>query len=550
MAYKHGVYIFEQDTSLTTPIEGTAGLQVIVGTAPINMVKDPYKVANVPQVCYSFAEAVANVGYSDDFKSFTLCQSIDASFRVFNVAPIILINVLDPSKAAHVTAVEPTGYTLVNGQATLGKSVTSYAVTKDTTYQSGKTYYTRSDDTYSAVASPSGTISGTVYEKVVVSAQGAFGVLKDTVVVKNAAGSTTYVEDTDYIVDFDENGSVVVSATSAGAIGATDTVQISFTMLNPAGVTHADIIGGVNASTGALTGLECINKIYPMFGMTPGLLLAPGWSDNENVIAAMEAKCTGINGCFSCECLVDISSDATRASATPATAAVKYSDVKTAKENLGIDSPHTIACWPWGLIGEKVYALSAIVAAQIAYNDASNGDVPCLYPSNKSNGLTGVCLADGTHVLLDQEQANLVNSYGVVTSFNRNGYKTWGNNTAVYPSKTDPKDRWLGVRRMFSWWGNTLILTYFQKVDDMMNYRLIESIIDSENIRGNSFVARGLVAGAWVEFRQDENPITDLLNGTIRFHVFLTPFPPAENIEFYLEFDPNALSVALNGGES
>ena len=103
MAYKHGVYIFEHDTSLTTPIEGTAGLQVIVGTAPVNMTADPYKVANVPQICYSFAEAVAKVGYSDDFARYTLCQSVDASFRVFNVAPIILINVLDPTKAAHIT---------------------------------------------------------------------------------------------------------------------------------------------------------------------------------------------------------------------------------------------------------------------------------------------------------------------------------------------------------------------------------------------------------------------------------------------------------------
>ena len=30
------------------------------------------------------------MGYSDDFKNFTLCQSIDANFRVFNNAPIIL----------------------------------------------------------------------------------------------------------------------------------------------------------------------------------------------------------------------------------------------------------------------------------------------------------------------------------------------------------------------------------------------------------------------------------------------------------------------------
>ena len=40
MPYNHGVYNQEQETSLTTPIQGTAGLQVIFGTAPIHMAAD------------------------------------------------------------------------------------------------------------------------------------------------------------------------------------------------------------------------------------------------------------------------------------------------------------------------------------------------------------------------------------------------------------------------------------------------------------------------------------------------------------------------------
>ena len=551
MPNKHGVYVSEQDTSLTTPIEGTAGLQVIFGTSPVNMTADPYHSANVPKICYSFVEAVQNMGYSDDFRKYTLCQSIDYSFRVFNVAPIICINVLDPNKPAHVTQVAADFYTLTNDKVTLGNRVYSYAATADTTYKPGKFYYTRSGEDYVAVAEPSGTIDGTVYQRVVVSEHGAFGVLLDTIVVKDVTGSVTYEKGVDYIASFDSDGYAVVTRVSAAdSIPDGSTLQIGFTKLNPDGVTAADIIGGVSAATGECTGLECLNMIYPMFGLTPGLLIAPEWSDDPNVIAAMEAKCTGINGCFKCECLVDISSNASRAAASPATAALKYSDVKTAKENCGVDSPHAIACWPWGLVGEKRYAPSAVVAAQTAYLTAENADVPYIYPSNKSNGLTGACLEDGTLVRLDQEQGNLLNSYGVVTFINRNGYKTWGNNTAAYPSTTDPKDRYIAIRRMFTWWSNTLILTYFQRVDDPMNHRLIENIVDSENIRGNGFVARGMVADAHVEFRENENPVTSLLNGTIQFHLFLTPFPPAEDIEFLLEFDPNALTAAVNGGEN
>ena len=39
--YKHGVYTSEVATSLVAPVTGTAGLQVIVGTAPVNMAADP-----------------------------------------------------------------------------------------------------------------------------------------------------------------------------------------------------------------------------------------------------------------------------------------------------------------------------------------------------------------------------------------------------------------------------------------------------------------------------------------------------------------------------
>ena len=74
--YQHGVYNQEQATSLTTPIQSSAALQVIFGTAPIHLADDPAKAANTPKLCYSFAECQAAVGYSDDFENFTLCQSI------------------------------------------------------------------------------------------------------------------------------------------------------------------------------------------------------------------------------------------------------------------------------------------------------------------------------------------------------------------------------------------------------------------------------------------------------------------------------------------
>lgn len=50
MAYQHGVRVQERATSIVAPITGTAGLQVVFGTAPINMADDPYKVTNTPVI--------------------------------------------------------------------------------------------------------------------------------------------------------------------------------------------------------------------------------------------------------------------------------------------------------------------------------------------------------------------------------------------------------------------------------------------------------------------------------------------------------------------
>ena len=61
------------------------------------------------------------MGYSDDFENFTLCQSMDACFRVFNVAPIILVNVLDPNKASHKTENKEEDCTVTDGAVAYGK---------------------------------------------------------------------------------------------------------------------------------------------------------------------------------------------------------------------------------------------------------------------------------------------------------------------------------------------------------------------------------------------------------------------------------------------
>ena len=157
---------------------------------------------------------------------------------------------------------------------------------------------------------------------------------------------------------------------------------------------------------------------------------------------------------------------------------------------------------------------------------------------------TGLCLADGSEVALSLEQANLLNSQGVVTALNfSGGWKSWGNFTACYPSNTDPKDCFICVRRMFDWQYQTFILTYWQKVDRPLTPRLVRTIVDSEIVRLNGLTSRGFLLGGTVKFLESENPLTDLLNGIFRIHSYITPPVPAQEIDDILEYDVNNFKV-------
>ena len=485
MAYNHGVRILENPTSLTAPILGTAAFQVVVGVSPVNLAEDPYKATNVVKLAYSFPEASAAVGYSNNLKDYNLNQSISATFKKFAVAPIALINVLDPKK--HKVEIPKTTCQVDALQATVGIE----------------------------------------------------GILLDTLVVE--AGETRLRADVDYITGFDDDGYAVIILLESGAGAEATALSVSGDKIDPSQVTSKDIIGGYNVSTGEESGLELVRQVYPLFGMTPGIITSPGYSKDPVVASVMAAKCLKINGLFTCECIVDLDS-------TPS-GATKYTDVKTVKEKSGFVSEHMSVVWPKVRIGDEVYYFSALYSALIAYVDASNDDVPSLSASNKAIPVTGLCLDDGadSEVVVDQEQANVVNSYGVSTAVNFNGFRSWGNNSAAYPMTTDPKDRWFCCRRFFSWWGNSFILSYFQKVDDPADFRLIQSICDAENIRGNSYVAQGKCAGARINYNEDENPITDILNGKIQFRQYLAPYTPAEDILNILEFDPTMLEAALGG---
>lgn len=480
MAYKHGVYVSEVPTSIIPPVRTTAGLPFVVGTAPINLA-DVTNV-NKPVLCYTYQEAVETFGYSDDWANYTLCEFIYSHFALFNVSPVVLVNVLDP--ATHKTS--------------------------------------KTDESY--------TFSATVQA---VKLQNK-GVLLNTVVVKSTATEPeTYVLGTDYAIGFDEDGYAVITRLSGGGIGEASGIKVTYDYLDPSLVEADDIIGGVDVVTGNYEGLELLDKVFPMFGLVPGMVLAPGWSHDPEVAAVMTAKASNINAHFKCIALTDV----------PADDITKYTDVSQWKNLNNYVSPRQVVCWPKVKLGDNEFHLSTQIAGIMCKTDAENDDVPYVSPSNK-NLQANSAVAGANEVMLGPEQGAYLNGQGVVTALNFvGGWKAWGNRTGAYPSVTDVKDTFIPIRRMFDWIGNTLVLTFWQKVDYPITKRLVDTIIDSANIWLNGLAAREYILGGRVEFLRDENPTTDLIDGIIRFHVYVTPPAPAREIDFIVEYDPQYLET-------
>lgn len=223
-----------------------------------------------------------------------------------------------------------------------------------------------------------------------------------------------------------------------------------------------------------------------------------------------------------------------------------YADAPAWKKTQNINDKAEILCWPLFGLGDYVFHASVHTAARMTATDSDNGGCPAESPSNKSLQIDRACLADGTTVLLDLNQANYLNSNGIVTALNFiGGYVLWGNETACFPADTDVKNYFIPVSRMFGWVANSLVLSYWSKLDKKMTRRLIDSIVNSVNIWLNGLVNEEKLLGGRVEFLEEENSETALMAGKAVFHIYMTPPSPMKECEFVLEYDADYVSSAL-----
>lgn len=143
-------------------------------------------------LCTDWEDAVKKLGYSDDWKTYTICEVMYSHFKLFQRQPIIFCNVLDPS---------------TNKEAVAGAEVTL----------SGK------------------------------QAKLPFDAILSSLVVKTASSSESpLVKDTDYAAYYSD-GNLIVETIEDGAAKAATKLYISYDKIKTADIDDDDIVKGIEA---------------------------------------------------------------------------------------------------------------------------------------------------------------------------------------------------------------------------------------------------------------------------------------------------------------
>lgn len=344
-------------------------------------------------------------------------------------------------------------------------------------------------------------------------------------VVTTADGATTLVAGTDYTVTPFGVVSVKNRSTSGGYPDAT-VLKVSYSRLDAATVTTAQIVGTVNVTTGARTGAKTVALCFNQFGFNPKILIAPRYSQLTavaNELLAMTTKYRAV-------ALFDApSSTFVPAALTARTGTATLGAFGSTSERAQLLFPWlktTDAASPTGATKSVPY--SAFFAGVISFVDAEYGY--WYSPSNyEIKGVAGTDVqisASFTDATAENQQ---LNAAGIITVFAGFGgaIKTWGNRSAAYPTESVPA-QFLPVRRTADIIEDSIELAMFKYADKPLNYATLDAVRQDVNAFLSTLVGRGAIIDGKCVFLKEDNPVEQLAAGQGVFSYDFMPPPPFE----------------------
>ncbi len=235
----HGVSAGKKKTSISTPVVVDSGIHFAVGAAPVQMAGGK---VNEVIMARNYAEAVQQLGYSDDWKKYGLCEEIYSAFQLYKISPVFMVNVLDPKK--HKTEASKQTMKPEENQILLPLEAIADTI-KITDKEKGKDF-------------------------------------------------DAFYNDDSCVIEF------------LGETLQTEEVEVEYSEVDPSQITKDDIIGGYSVATHKTTGLELIDSVFPKYTVVPDIILCPNWSHDAEVAAVMAAKAENINGLFEAVAILDV----------------------------------------------------------------------------------------------------------------------------------------------------------------------------------------------------------------------------------------------------
>jgi Bacteriophage tail sheath protein len=304
--------------------------------------------------------------------------------------------------------------------------------------------------------------------------------------------------------------------------------------------TLANVVGGVNATTGNFEGVHALLGAESVVGFAPRILCAPGFTHQK--LADPETP-----GEFLANPVVaELSGLADRMRAVIIADGPNTVDADAITYAGDFGSARIYVVDPWvqvlGGDGDPVTEpASARVAGVLAKTDNDRGFWHS--PSNQTiAGIIGVGRPVDFKLGDSSSRANLLNESNVATIIRQNGYRLWGNRTL----SDDPKWAFLSVRRTADILNESLQRAHLWAVDRNITKTYLEDVTEGVNAYIRSLVAQGALLGGECWADSELNTAANITQGKVFFNFDFTPPYPAEHIVFRSHLVNDYIAEALS----
>jgi len=325
---------------------------------------------------------------------------------------------------------------------------------------------------------------------------------------------------------FDQAGAMVVVINVADP---SNPAHLTTGSLDPANITSADVVGGVDGTTGGYKGVHALLAANSDLGVTPRILIAPGFthdmpSGNANPVVS---ELLGIAENLRAVIIADLPN-------TNDTDAIDYVG--------DFGSARVYPIYPWVKVLDSLGAIveepaSARVAGLIVKSDNERGF--WWSPSNLViNGIVGISKPID-FVLGDvNSKANYLNENNITTIIQESGFRLWGNRTL----SADPKWAFLQARRTADMINDSLLKAHLWAVDRNITKTYIEDVLEGVNNYLRHLKSIGAIIGGTAFADPELNTPDQIAQGKVSFDFDFTPPYPAEHITFRSKMTDDYLS--------